>query len=64
MHNQVNERLKKPQFDCAHLDAEYDCGCGDEPIGGPKKQAPDDMEREIVPNQDELTGVDMIKGGR
>ena len=32
VHNQVNERLKKPEFDCAHLDEEYDCGCGDEPI--------------------------------
>jgi len=23
-------RLQKPIFDCAHLDDEYDCGCGDD----------------------------------
>ncbi|KAJ7935227.1 ERV/ALR sulfhydryl oxidase domain-containing protein [Mycena leptocephala] len=33
VHNVVNERLHKEQFDCAHLDDTYDCGCGDEPIG-------------------------------
>ncbi|KAF7319424.1 Sulfhydryl oxidase [Mycena chlorophos] len=33
VHNHVNERLGKEIFDCAHLDDEYDCGCGDEPIG-------------------------------
>lgn len=31
VHNQVNERLGHPIFDCAHLDDEYDCGCGDDP---------------------------------
>ncbi len=30
MHNKVNERLKKPQFDCNTLDDVYDCGCGPE----------------------------------
>jgi FAD-linked sulfhydryl oxidase len=34
MHNQVNERLGKPVFDCANLDGTYDCGCGDSPIAG------------------------------
>ncbi|CAK5265313.1 unnamed protein product [Mycena citricolor] len=34
LHNRVNERLHKEQFDCAHLDDTYDCGCGDEPING------------------------------
>ncbi|KAF5317255.1 hypothetical protein D9611_003633 [Ephemerocybe angulata] len=29
VHNEVNKRLKKPMFDCAHVDAAYDCGCGD-----------------------------------
>lgn len=32
IHNLVNTRLHKPQFDCAHLDEEYDCGCGDPPL--------------------------------
>ncbi|KAI0175471.1 ERV/ALR sulfhydryl oxidase domain-containing protein [Hypoxylon sp. FL1284] len=30
VHNQVNERLKKPLFDCNNLGDFYDCGCGDE----------------------------------
>ncbi|KAI1412518.1 ERV/ALR sulfhydryl oxidase domain-containing protein [Hypoxylon sp. FL1857] len=30
VHNQVNERLKKPQFDCNDIGDFYDCGCGDE----------------------------------
>ncbi|OCF46104.1 thiol oxidase [Kwoniella heveanensis CBS 569] len=30
VHNLVNERLGKPEFDCLTLDATYDCGCGDE----------------------------------
>ncbi|KAL1408305.1 hypothetical protein Q8F55_005111 [Vanrija albida] len=29
LHNKVNERLGKPEFDCLTLDATYDCGCGD-----------------------------------
>ncbi|KAI0891116.1 ERV/ALR sulfhydryl oxidase domain-containing protein [Annulohypoxylon nitens] len=30
MHNQVNERLRKPLFDCNKIGDFYDCGCGDE----------------------------------
>ncbi|EIW71700.1 hypothetical protein TREMEDRAFT_23431, partial [Tremella mesenterica DSM 1558] len=30
IHNLVNARLGKPEFDCLTLDATYDCGCGDE----------------------------------
>lgn len=30
MHNQVNARLGKPEFDCLTLDETYDCGCGDD----------------------------------
>ncbi|KAK4060447.1 uncharacterized protein Triagg1_10766 [Trichoderma aggressivum f. europaeum] len=30
VHNQVNERLKKPIFDCNDIGDFYDCGCGDE----------------------------------
>lgn len=60
MHNEVNKRLKKPIFDCAHLDSEYDCGCGDEPIG--KKKDPMDLESD--PSEDDITGAKMIKGAR
>ncbi|KAJ7876082.1 ERV/ALR sulfhydryl oxidase domain-containing protein [Mycena olivaceomarginata] len=46
VHNVVNERLKKPQFDCAHLDDTYDCGCGDEPLGNnpDRVRKPDPMD--------------------
>lgn len=30
MHNQVNERLHKPEFDCTKIGDFYDCGCGEE----------------------------------
>ncbi|KAH8675585.1 Erv1/Alr family protein [Xylariales sp. PMI_506] len=30
VHNVVNERLKKPLFDCNKIGDFYDCGCGDE----------------------------------
>ncbi|KAL9610340.1 MAG: hypothetical protein Q9167_004938, partial [Letrouitia subvulpina] len=30
VHNQVNRRLKKVEFDCARVGEAYDCGCGEE----------------------------------
>ncbi|KAL4266104.1 Sulfhydryl oxidase [Pleurotus pulmonarius] len=60
VHNQVNERLKKPTFDCAHLDDEYDCGCGDEPKA--KQDAATPVEHD--PTKDEVTHAPLIKGGR
>ncbi|ORY80233.1 hypothetical protein BCR35DRAFT_352556 [Leucosporidium creatinivorum] len=34
LHNLVNERLGKEEFDCsANLEGVYDCGCGEEPVG-------------------------------
>jgi hypothetical protein len=75
IHNEVNKRLEKPevhskfllqprvvhksQFDCAHLDDTYDCGCGDKPVSSSKV---DDLERDL--SKDDLTGVKLIKGGR
>jgi len=55
VHNQVNERLGKPIFDCAHLDDEYDCGCGDDG----HTQATSSSA-----TKDAMTGADLIKGGR
>ena len=67
MHNEVNKRLKKPEFDCAHLSDEYDCGCGDEPVTtkGDTKTAggSDPMDLEADTGKDSLTGADMIRGG-
>jgi len=73
VHNEVNQRLNKPQFDCAHLDAEYDCGCGDSPTnttGAPRTGSTvviakgDPMDLEHDPSKDDVTGVRLIKGGR
>ena len=30
VHNQVNMRLEKDIFDCAHVSGRWDCGCGEE----------------------------------
>ncbi|KAK7751429.1 hypothetical protein SLS62_006685 [Diatrype stigma] len=36
VHNQVNARLEKPQFDCTKIGDFYDCGCGEEGEGEAK----------------------------
>ncbi|KAJ2918339.1 hypothetical protein MD484_g2126, partial [Candolleomyces efflorescens] len=65
VHNEVNKRLKKPLFDCAHVDSAYDCGCGDgdedsdEEGKGKGKAAPE--KKNVVPH-DDLTGAEMIRG--
>lgn len=33
VHNIVNKRLKKPEFNCENIGDAYDCGCGDEDKG-------------------------------
>ncbi|TFK50778.1 hypothetical protein OE88DRAFT_1659842 [Heliocybe sulcata] len=67
VHNQVNLRLNKPEFDCAHLDETYDCGCGDEPVSLPSTLSPPDpmdLEEDVGRGKDRLTGAGLIKGGR
>jgi FAD-linked sulfhydryl oxidase len=59
IHNKVNERLGKPQYDCSTILEDYDCGCGAdeqqdqevEPKGskgskGQQKRAPTEPEAE------------------
>ena len=68
----MNKRLGKPDFDCAHLSDEYDCGCGDEPVSTKPPSAAataavdeyDPMDLEDDYSKDDLTGADMIRGGR
>ena len=50
----MNERLKKPIFDCAHLEENYDCGCGDDEKVG----------EATAESKDAITGEQLIKGGR
>jgi len=68
----VNNRLKKPEFDCTRLSEEYDCGCGDQPISfkdtiktresvSNEKYDPMDLEDDL--GRDRMTGADMIRGG-
>ena len=64
VHNEVNKRLGKPEFDCAHLDETYDCGCGDEPVNPPKGLSNDPMDLEVDPSKDKKTGQGLVKGGR
>ncbi|KAG9312149.1 ERV/ALR sulfhydryl oxidase domain-containing protein [Chiua virens] len=79
LHNEVNTRLKKPQFDCSKLDSEYDCGCGDNKTSTsitmaqaqPTSSSPSDtsnipgpMDLEWDKPKDEVTGEELIKGGR
>ncbi|KAF9075612.1 ERV/ALR sulfhydryl oxidase domain-containing protein [Rhodocollybia butyracea] len=63
VHNEVNQRLAKPEFDCAHLDDEYDCGCGDTPVSALATDNVDPMDLEADPSRDEITGLNLIKGG-
>jgi FAD-linked sulfhydryl oxidase len=39
VHNKVNERLKKPEFDCAKIGDFYDCGCGEDGKDGKKGES-------------------------
>lgn len=64
VHNEVNAKLHKPDFDCANLDATYDCGCGDTPVSATNVAAGDLMDLEYDISKDSSTGVKMIKGGR
>jgi len=64
VHNEINKRLKKAEFDCANLSTEYDCGCGDDPLDLTPApiQTLDDLERDM--SEDEITGARLIQGGR
>ncbi|KAI0200391.1 ERV/ALR sulfhydryl oxidase domain-containing protein [Astrocystis sublimbata] len=48
VHNQVNERLEKPRFDCNNIGDFYDCGCGDD------KKAAGEAAGEAVARDPEL----------
>ncbi|KEP48716.1 FAD-dependent sulfhydryl oxidase ERV2 [Rhizoctonia solani 123E] len=61
VHNMVNARLKKPEFDCSKLDETYDCGCGPEGANSTTNALKAGERKEGDP--DELTGAKLIKGG-
>ncbi|EJT96937.1 hypothetical protein DACRYDRAFT_25371 [Dacryopinax primogenitus] len=59
VHNQVNKRLHKPEFDCSKLDETYDCGCGTDPDN------PDDESTPLIEglSKDRVTNEALQKGG-
>lgn len=44
VHNIVNKRLKKPEFDCKNIGDAYDCGCGDTEEGESKAKDGDQKQ--------------------
>ncbi|KAI1495827.1 ERV/ALR sulfhydryl oxidase domain-containing protein [Biscogniauxia marginata] len=48
VHNQVNERLKKPSFNCNNIGDFYDCGCGEDDI----KNGPGGVDGELKLEKD------------
>lgn len=52
LHNKVNARLHKPEFDCAQLDETYDCGCGPDP------DASSASSSTLVPRWNPFEGLD------
>jgi FAD-linked sulfhydryl oxidase len=40
VHNVVNKRLNKAEFDCKDIGDAYDCGCGDDEPESSSKDAP------------------------
>lgn len=63
IHNLVNERLEKPQYDCTKLDETYDCGCGDDPAETDGSKKDEGEVRGEETSEDEITGEGMIRGG-
>lgn len=55
VHNQVNERLKKPIFDCNNIGDFYDCGCGDE------DKTKGDKGKEGEKKEEAKAGTELVK---
>ncbi|POR34535.1 Sulfhydryl oxidase [Tolypocladium paradoxum] len=63
-HNMVNERLKKPVFDCTKIGDFYDCGCGDDKKGKDKAGHKEEGKREHGDGGDGADGVKGTEGTR
>lgn len=59
IHNKVNERLEKPEYDCTTILEDYDCGCGDDEkevdvtLGG---QTINDLKKVQIEEEEEQFG--------
>jgi FAD-linked sulfhydryl oxidase len=56
VHNEVNTRLKKEQFDCAKIGDFYDCGCGDDDKKSKGKTKPKTKSGNFTPLKLERDG--------
>ncbi|RQM07265.1 hypothetical protein DH86_00000960 [Scytalidium sp. 3C] len=54
VHNEVNQRLKKPIFDCSKIGDFYDCGCAGDDDGKPAQKSLED---------DDFTPLELDKEG-
>ena len=61
MHNVINERLGKPEFDCLTLDEKYDCGCG--PEGSAPVSADVSVETKRAEKENESVDAETTAGG-
>ncbi|KAL2134455.1 hypothetical protein VTI74DRAFT_167 [Chaetomium olivicolor] len=61
VHNEVNKRLRKPQFDCNKIGDFYDCGCGDE---GEKGKGESAAKGSGGKKGEELKGRDGVNAGK
>ncbi|WVQ79417.1 hypothetical protein IAT38_001514 [Cryptococcus sp. DSM 104549] len=61
VHNLVNARLEKPEFDCLTLDETYDCGCGDDPSASTSSSSPGVASSHVAEN-DEERGAEHTRG--
>ncbi|ROT37103.1 hypothetical protein SODALDRAFT_351461 [Sodiomyces alkalinus F11] len=52
VHNQVNERLEKPAFDCNNIGDFYDCGCGEDKKEGEEGEEGADSEEVELREED------------
>jgi hypothetical protein len=59
VHNEVNKRLKKPEFDCSKIGDFYDCGCADEDKKDEKSKAGDKQEEELKGRE----SISLVKEG-
>ncbi|KAF8934620.1 hypothetical protein BGZ47_010288 [Haplosporangium gracile] len=63
VHNIVNIRLGKPEFDCSTLADVYKCGCADEPTaeeGGVSAAADADAAAAAAGDGDLVEGIDAL----
>jgi FAD-linked sulfhydryl oxidase len=59
VHNQVNERLKKPLFDCNNIGDFYDCGCGEEDKKKKMKKVEESHKSKSKASSGEITNLEL-----